>query len=201
MNSLQIGIVTSIFTLGGLIGALAAGPLAAGYGRLPTMRLTTVFFILGPALTAPAPNIALMATGRFVSGVGAGAAVVVTPIYISEVAPPGKKGFFGSFTQIMINFGIFAAQLLGYFLSRGQLWRIILGAAGVFGVVQTLGLVFGAESPKWMADSGRPVKAKQALRAMRGNAVDIEEEVNGWGVTSADERNGRRCKRISTDVD
>lgn len=86
MSSLQWGVVGSIFTVGGLVGALGAGPVAARYGRLKTMRLTTSFFILGPVWEAFAPNVAVLAVGRFVSGLGAGAAVVVVPIYISEVA-------------------------------------------------------------------------------------------------------------------
>src|SRR5689334_23171272 len=107
MNATQIGLVTSIFTLGGLIGALGAGPLSANYGRLVLMRGTTIFFALGPVAEALAPSIGIMTLGRFVSGIGAGAAVVVVPIYISEISPPKEKGLFGSFTQVMINVGIF----------------------------------------------------------------------------------------------
>jgi len=86
MTTLQWGVVGSIFTVGGLIGALCAGPVAARYGRLKTMRLTTFFFAFGPVWEALAPNVGVLAAGRFISGLGAGAAVVVVPIYISEVA-------------------------------------------------------------------------------------------------------------------
>ncbi|KAK3060924.1 hypothetical protein LTS18_007411, partial [Coniosporium uncinatum] len=127
MDSTQVGLVSSIFTLGGLCGALAAGPISTRYGRLRAMHWTALPFILGPIFEAFAVNIAMMAIGRFISGLGAGAAVVVVPIYISEVAPPGEKGFFGAFTQIMVNVGISIALVLGYFLSFAQNWRIILG--------------------------------------------------------------------------
>ena len=100
MNPFEIGVVSSIFTIGGLIGALVAGSAAARYGRLSTMRYTTGFFTFGPIFEATAPNVGLMSLGRFISGIGAGAAVVVVPIYISEIAPPQQKGFFGSFTQV-----------------------------------------------------------------------------------------------------
>jgi len=130
----------------------------------------------------------VIAVGRFLSGIGAGAAVVVVPIYISETAPPKEKGVFGALTQVMINLGILAAQLLGYFLSRGQLWRIILAVAGLIGVIQTAALFFVPESPKWMADHGYPQAAKKCLRKIRGHGVDIDEEVNGWGLSNAAER-------------
>jgi MFS family permease len=184
MNPTQLGLVSSIFTLGGLIGALSAGPVAARCGRLLTMRLTTTFVVLGPVGEALAPNIGVMAAGRFVSGLGAGAALVVVPIYISEISPPRQRGFFGAFTQIMTNTGIFVTQLLGYFLSHGQMWRVILAVAGAIGLVQLAGLTVAIDSPKWEADQGKVVQAKINLRRIRGGAVDIQKEVEGWGIES-----------------
>lgn len=186
MNPTLFGLVSSIFTLGGLCGALGAGPFAARYGRLRTMMGTTLFFVVGPVFEALALNVGIMTVGRFISGIGAGAAVVVVPIYISEIAPPKEKGFFGAFTQVMTNFGIFTAQLLGLFLSKGQLWRIILGAGGAIGALQLIGLVLGGqESPKWMADNGRPSQAKRVLQKLRGHQANIDEEVKGWGLQSS----------------
>ncbi len=190
MNPTQLGLVSSMFTFGGLIGALVAGPLSARYGRLLPMRITTAFFTLGPVGEALAPNIPVMAVGRFLSGVGAGAAVVIVPIYISEIAPPKEKGFFGAFTQIMTNMGIFITQLLGYFLSKGQMWRIILAAAGVIGLVQLGGLTLAIDSPKWEADQGRATKAKRDLRRIRGHGIDIQKEVEGWGIESEHDLEG-----------
>ena len=200
MNPTQLGLVSSIFTLGGLIGALSAGPLAARKGRLVTMRLTTAFFAVGPAAEALAPNIGVMTAGRFVSGLGAGAAVVVVPIYLSEIAPPQQKGFFGAFTQIMTNMGIFVTQLLGYFLSHGQMWRVILAVAGVIGLIQLAGLTFAIDSPKWKADQGLPVQAKRDLLRIRGHGVDIQKEVEGWGIESERDIEGMHCPRRSNPV-
>ena len=189
MTNVQFGLVSSIFTLGGLIGALLAGTVAQRYGRLKAIQWTTVFFIVGPLFEALASNIAIMSVGRFISGLGAGAAVVVVPIYISEIAPPKEKGFWGSSTQVMVNFGIFVAQLLGFFLSKGELWRIILGAGGLFGVLQLVGLLLGgAESPKWLAGAGRANQARKDLRRIRGLDVDIQLEVDTWGAEDGEER-------------
>lgn len=151
------------------------------------MMLSTIVFTLGPVLEALAPNIAVLGLGRLVSGIGAGSAVVVVPIYISEIAPPAEKGFFGALTQVMCNGGILIAQLLGYFLSRGQYWRIILAVGGAIGLAQFIGLLFSVESPKYLADSGSPIQAKRILRRIRGEKFDIDEEVSGWGVESSEE--------------
>jgi len=185
MNSDQFAIVSSIYTLGGLLGALAGGPLCNKYGRLLTMRLTTIFLIIGPILESLAPSIALLSFGRFFSGIGSGAALVVVPIYISEVAPPNEKGFFGSLTQIMVNVGILLAQVLGYFLSRDNLWRIILAVAGGIGLLQLLGLAIVPESPKWLAEHRSPQRAREILRKMRGRKADLEDECAAWNVDSS----------------
>ncbi|KAA6412724.1 MAG: MFS glucose [Lasallia pustulata] len=206
MNPTLFGLVSSIYTLGGLIGALSIGLLAgnfaspgpranAGYlrsltsklpsppsGRLAQMRLTTLCFVLGPLAEALAPSIWSLAIGRFISGIGSGAALVVVPIYISEVAPPSRKGLFGALTQVMTNVGILLAQVLGYFLSYGNMWRVVFAVAGAVGVAQALGLFFVPESPKWLAERGQVEKAKRILRRVRGRGVDVEEEVSGWDV-------------------
>ncbi|KAF2153841.1 general substrate transporter [Myriangium duriaei CBS 260.36] len=187
MNSAQLGLVSSIFTLGGLIGALAAGSFSEKYGRYKTMLGTSLFHVLGPVLEALARGIPTMAVGRILSGVGAGSALVVVPIYISELSPPHQKGFFGAFTQVTTNVGILTTQVLGLFFSKGQYWRIILAAAGIFGLAQIAGLVlFGQESPKWLADHDYPIEAKRILRKVRGHKADIDAEVRGWGVSDRD---------------
>lgn len=185
MSTSQFAIVSSIYTLGGLLGALSSGPCCNKYGRLLTMRMTTIFFVLGPVLESLAGNISVIILGRFLSGVGAGAAIVVVPIYISEVAPPKEKGLFGALTQVMINLGILIAQLLGYFLSKDNLWRIILASAGGIGLIQIAGLLLVPESPKWLAEHRSPQHARDVLRKIRGRKVDLEEEVKAWNVDSS----------------
>ncbi|KAL6703895.1 Bifunctional purine biosynthesis protein PurH [Coniothyrium glycines] len=185
MTPTEWGVVGSMYTLGGLLGALSAGPLAGRYGRLRTMHITTAFFAIGPVFEALSPSIAVMAFGRLLSGVGAGASVVIVPLYISEIAPPANKGFFGAFTQIMCNVGILITQLLGYFLSHDSYWRIILAIGGAIGLLQAAGLVLSAESPKYLAEQGNLSLAKKTLRRIRGDHADIDEEISTWGVAGA----------------
>jgi MFS family permease len=183
MSAAEIGFVSSMFTLGGLIGALGAGPISSQRGRVFAMHLTALFFIIGPVLESLAPSILIMAAGRVISGLGAGASVVVVPIYVSEIAPPAERGFFGSFTQVMVNMGILLSQLLGYFLSYGQMWRVILGAGGAIGIALSAGLFTICESPKWLAlQGGKGREAKQLLQKIRGPKFDVEDEYATWGV-------------------
>lgn len=188
MKPRQFGLVSSIYTLGGLLGALLAGPVATRYGRLLTLRATTLFFMLGPLVMTLAPSIAIMSLGRLLAGVGAGAAIVVGPIYISEVAPPSARGFFGAFTQVMANVGILFTQTLGYFLSKeNDQWRVILAVAGGIGLVELAGLFFVPESPTWLAEHEKIPLARRVLRRIRGSghdAAEIDAEVERWRPTT-----------------
>ena len=151
------------------------------------MQLTTTVFVVGPIFEALAPSISVISIGRFISGIGAGSSLVVGPIYISEVAPPKEKGLFGALTQIMVNVGILLTQVLGYFLSRSNMWRIILGVAGCIGLLQLVLLFLVPESPKWLAEHHHPQKAREILRKIRGRKEDLEAEVAAWNVDSSAE--------------
>lgn len=188
MDPTQFGLVSSFFTLGGLLGALLAGPIISKQGRVRTMIYMAIFATVGPVFEALAPNVGTLTVGRFIAGLGAGGSMVVVPIYISDIAPPGRKGVFGSFTQVMVNMGILIAQVLGYFLSRGQMWRVILGVGGAIGLLQTVAFgIGGQESPKWMADNGKPGRAMRILKKIRGHDANIDDEVAGWGENARDQ--------------
>lgn len=185
MNPSQFGLVSSIYTLGGLIGALCAGGFTTKYGRLVALRVCSAFFILGPVAESLAQTIGLMGFGRFLSGVGAGASVVVVPMYIAEIAPPKQRAYFGAFTQVMTNAGILITLLLGFFLSRDSLWRIVLGAAGVIAVIELAGLTFVPESPKWLAEHKHPAQARRTLQRIRGARANIDGEVKTWTIDAS----------------
>ncbi|KMU82150.1 hypothetical protein CISG_09586 [Coccidioides immitis RMSCC 3703] len=182
MNPSQFGLVSSSYSLGGLLGALLAGPFSTKYGRLLALRGTTIFLMLGPVAEALSVSIPVFVLGRLLSGIGAGAAIVVGPIYIAEISPPKDKGFYGAFTQVMTNVGILGTQSLGYFLSKGNLWRIILATAGFIGLAELLGLLFVPESPFWLAEHQRLAHAKRILQRIRGQNADIHDEVKSWQI-------------------
>lgn len=181
MDRQAFAVVSATFTVGGLIGALAAGPTSSAKGRLLAMRLTSVFFVLGSLVETIAASVAIMATGRFLSGIGAGAATVIVPLYISEISPPAQRGFFGVMTQVSINVGILVTQTLGYFYSYGSAWRWVLGAGVIVGGAQALGLLVVPESPAWLAANKSVGRGKKVLQRIRGRDFDIQEEVAAWG--------------------
>jgi sugar porter (SP) family MFS transporter len=187
MSASQWGLVQSIFTLGGLAGSLSAGPISTIYGRyLATMALT-VALAVGSLVEAAGFSILSIAAGRFLSGVGAGAATVVCPIYIGELSPPTQRGLFGAFCQVMINAGILVAQVLGYFLSRRGAWRLILAFPGLVSVCTLAAMLLAPETPAWLADNGNMRQARLTLRQIRGPEADIKHEMEFWALDGEDE--------------
>ncbi|CAK7226400.1 Bifunctional purine biosynthesis protein PurH [Sporothrix bragantina] len=209
MNEAQFATVSSIFTVGGLIGALVAGPFCSRFGRLPAMRITGLLFTAGSIFETLATSIAMLAVGRIFNGVGAGAATVIVPLYISEVAPVQSRGFFGAFTQITVNVGILFTQTLGYFQSQKADWRTILGTGIVLASAQSLGLLFVPESPSWMVarhdDPATLQKARRTLQRIRGSKANLDAEVANWpgNARSAEEQAllGQEAAGISGDGD
>jgi sugar porter (SP) family MFS transporter len=180
MSEAEFAALSSMFVLGGFLGAVSSGPISTSYGRLTAMRITTFFFVVGASLITFASSVPIMSTGRFLEGIGAGASTVIVPIYISEIAPPKERGLFGSMTQVTINIGILITQTLGYYLSKGSKWRIILGVGAALAVVQGIGLCFVAESPAWLAAHKDPQLARRTLQRIRGEGCSIDEEISDW---------------------
>ncbi|KAK3681266.1 major facilitator superfamily domain-containing protein [Podospora appendiculata] len=182
MTPSDFAAISAVFTVGGLISALAAGPFTSDRGRWLPMQITAAFYLVGSLVETFASSVLIMALGRFLNGLGAGASTVIVPLYISEIAPPKQRGFFGAFTQISINLGILITQTLGYFLSHDAAWRWILAIGGVIAATQAVGLLLVPESPAWTASAtGDRVRARRVLQRIRGKHANIDEEFEALG--------------------
>ncbi|KAK4200915.1 putative metabolite transport protein [Triangularia verruculosa] len=206
MSRSDFAAISAIFTVGGLLGALTSGPFTSARGRKLPMQVTSAFYLLGSIVETSAGSVPTMIIGRFLTGVGAGASTVIVPLYISEIAPPTQRGFFGAFTQISINVGILFTQTLGFFLSYGSAWRWIMGTGIIIALAQGLGLVLLPESPAWTASAKGDVgHARRVLQRIRGRGSNIDEEVESWGhgagkPTSEEEALLVRNESTSTDA-
>ncbi len=86
------GFVVSVALIGCVIGALCIGKPADKYGRRFILKYMALFFLISMLLTGLAVNLTMFIIGRFIGGLAVGGASVVTPMYISEVAPPKLRG-------------------------------------------------------------------------------------------------------------
>lgn len=179
----QVGLVTSIFSIGGLIGSFYVGSVADRIGRKKTALLHCFIYFLGSCVNGISNTFITLVLGRFIAGLGAGAALVVTPIFINEISPTDKKGLLGSMNQVSVNIGILFTQLLALKWCNNNEWRFLLLMGSLLAFVNFfLVLFYVDESPMWLFNNGSIDDAFVNLHRLRsGNYNDSRSEVNGWG--------------------
>lgn len=178
----QIGLVTSIFSIGGLFGSFYVGHLADKYGRKKTSLLHCLLYIIGSTINGLSNTYASLLLGRFICGLGAGSALVITSIYINEVSPIETKGLLGSMNQFSINIGILFTQLLSLKWSNDNDWRWLLFMAAFIAVANVIVVSsYLNESPVWLANQGDTAEAFTILHRLRGGSYSVAtDEVNSW---------------------
>ena len=87
------------------------------------MLLTAALFLLTSLGTGAADNVATFNVCRLAGGLAVGAASVLAPAYIAEVAPAAVRGRLASLQQLAIVLGLFASFLCNYLLARAAAGR------------------------------------------------------------------------------
>lgn len=182
LTSEQVGLVTSIFSIGGLVGSIYVGTVADAIGRRKTALLHSVVFFIGSFLNGIANSFVALLFGRFVAGVGAGSALVVTSVVINEIAPPQFKGFLGSMNQVSVNIGILFTQVLALWWCNNNDWRLLLLMGSAIAALNFVCVfVYMEESPMWLFNNGYESQAFTVLHNLRGGEyATARNEVNSW---------------------
>lgn len=114
--------------------------------------------IIGSIITCASQNIAMLVIGRFINGICVGIASAQVPVYVSELAPPSKRGRVVGAQQWAITWGILVMYYIAYgcsFLDGTMAWRLPWGLQALPALFLGAGLVFTPESPRWLAQKDR----------------------------------------------
>jgi sugar porter (SP) family MFS transporter len=192
LTKIELGWSVSSLALTATLAMMLAGPLSDRIGRRPVLKIAAVLFALSAIASALAPNFILLVIARMVGGLGVGAALIIAPMYIAEIAPAAIRGRMVSFNQLNIVIGISAAFFSNYLiLTLGQSdlawaeslrladwhWRWMLGVETLPAVLYFFALLFVPESPRWLAMQGRDDEAQQVLAKVSGAeqaAIDLQ---------------------------
>ncbi|XP_020294838.1 facilitated trehalose transporter Tret1-like isoform X2 [Pseudomyrmex gracilis] len=169
----QISWISSLLALGAIVGALPAGKIADLIGRKWTILLTAVPFTTCWLILLTTENVFGLYVARFVGGIGAGAACVLVPVYIGEIAQTSIRGALGAFFPLLFSSGIVFSYVIGaycsYVVFNFACWIILLPFV--------LGVFFIPESPMWLLQRDRKIQAAKVLTILRGEHYDIAEEI------------------------
>lgn len=169
-GDLKLGWAVSSLGWGAMAGNAMAGVLSDRFGRRKVLICTAVAFMCSSLLAAFATSFAGFVTARIAGGLAVGAAILIAPVYIAEIAPANRRGGLVSLNQLMIVIGISASFFSNYFLlGMGEHnWRWMLGVQTVPAALYLVLLLLVPESPRWLLMKGQDAQALDVLSRVAG---------------------------------
>ena len=179
LSDAGLGFTVGSLLIGCAVGAFFAGRLADAIGRRAVMILAALLFVVGALVQGMTDVHTLFVVARFAGGMAVGAASVLSPLYISEMAPANIRGRLTTVQQVMIITGLTLAFVVNYFLAQsagsslGEIagvtaWRWMYLAQAVPAVVFLVALFLIPESPRYLVSRGRDDDARKVLTNLFG---------------------------------
>ena len=184
LDELATGWYVGCALIGSIIGVLVAGLLSDFLGRKKTMLIAALMFSVSAIGCAVCQGFTDLVIYRMIGGFGIGVVSIVSPIYISEVAPAEKRGTLVSLYQLAITVGFLLAYLMNYLVLKGadtsatdpslgsrmfnnEYWRGMLGYETLPDLLFLVLIFFIPESPRWLAVRGERKDNSEEWKALR----------------------------------
>ena len=186
-DSVGTGFSVSSMLLGSAIGAFCAGWLADKFGRRNMLIVAAVLFIISAFGSGIAGTPFEFILYRLIGGLAVGAASVMAPAYIAEIAPAHQRGRLTSIQQVAIIVGLTLAFLSNYFLAKTaggstaefwggfQTWRWMFWMELVPAVLFLVLLFFIPKSPRFSMFKDDEAGAKATLLKLFGDPKATEK--------------------------
>lgn len=171
MSDWELGFAVGCVIFGAMFGNISAGPASDRFGRKPILIVTALLFAVSAAWSALATTYLEFVIARIIGGVGIGAAILIAPIYIAEIAPPKLRGSLVSLNQLNIVIGISVAYFSNYFLKDIEVdnWRWMLGVEFVPAMIYFFALFTVPRSPRWLINQlNKTLEAHKILEKIGG---------------------------------
>ncbi|OJK00266.1 hypothetical protein ASPACDRAFT_52038 [Aspergillus aculeatus ATCC 16872] len=192
--------IVSCYQAGAFFGAFFAYPIGHFWGRKWGLLASALVFILGAGLMLGVNGdrgLGLLYAGRVLAGIGVGAGSNITPIYISELAPPAIRGRLVGVYELGWQIG----GLVGFWINYGvsetlapshKQWIIPFAVQLIPAGLLLIGIVFVRESPRWLFLRGRREEAIKNLcwiRQIPEDHIYMMEEIGAIDQSIEAQRN------------
>jgi MFS transporter, SP family, sugar:H+ symporter len=183
LSDASLGFTVGSLLIGCFIGAFLAGRFADLFGRRNVMMLAAALFLGGAVAQGISHSHLLFVIARLCGGMAVGTASVLSPAYISEVAPANIRGRMTTIQQVMIISGLTLAFVVNYFLAAAagkstnlfwggiEAWRWMYLMQAIPAGVFLVALFFIPESPRYLVSRGRHEHAGAVLARLFGETV------------------------------
>jgi SP family arabinose:H+ symporter-like MFS transporter len=169
--------------IGCIVGCAAAGTVADYLGKKKGLALCAVCFALSSAGIFFAASFHQFVVWRLIGGLGIGAASVISPNYIAEIAPTRVRGRCVTLYQLGIVVGILAAVFVNMLIQRmgNEAWNTSSGWRWMFFAGIVPALLFGSmimpavESPRWLMKMSHREQALRVLTQINGSDIAVRE--------------------------
>ncbi len=186
LNDVGLGWTVSSLLIGCIVGVTLSGRPGDLFGRRNTLRVAALVFLVSAIGSALAAKLWIFVTFRFFGGIAVGTVSMLSPMYISEIAPGPRRGALVSLNQLAIVIGILIAFFSNYLLvgSGPDNWRWMLSVMGLPALFFFISLLFVPESPRWLVQKGKTTEAFDILRRINGSEkaatelADIEKSIS-----------------------
>jgi SP family arabinose:H+ symporter-like MFS transporter len=167
---------------GCMIGVIFSGFLSDKFGRKKVLILSAILFFISAVGSSIPNNLTQFVIARLIGGVGVGIASLLSPMYISEIAPAKIRGTLVTLYQLAIVIGINLVYYINLQIaSSGDAqwnldigWRIMLGSEVIPALLFIILLFFIPESPRWLASKGKIDSAKAIIEKINGQNKSAE---------------------------
>ena len=165
LGALPTEILASALFWGCVAGAPLGGWIADRFGRHKALLLSGILFAAADLGMSVCGAFWQLLAARLVAGVGVGAALVVAPMYIAEIAPAHSRGRLVTVNQLAVVSGILIGFICNFSLARvtGGNWHILFLVGATPAVVMCLSLIRTPESPRWLYQRGDRERAVKVL--------------------------------------
>jgi DHA1 family bicyclomycin/chloramphenicol resistance-like MFS transporter len=132
--------IVGIFMIGMAFGQIPAGLLADRVGRLPTLYIGMTIFTLAATVAAIASNIDVLLFARFIQGVGAASAVVLSRAIVRDIAAGKDAARLMSLMTMIFTAAPVIAPTIGALLVAQWDWRAPFIAIAICGFLMIFGI-------------------------------------------------------------
>ena len=178
LSDAMLGWAVSSALIGCVIGSVSVGKPGDLFGRRLMLKVMALLFLLSAIGTAIATTLSVFVLFRFIGGLAIGGASVLSPMYISEIAPAKWRGRLVAISQLAIVSGILLAFFSNYILvdTGDNNWRWMFLAGGIPALLFFVLLFFVSQSPRWLVLMGRTDDARTVIKRLNPGE-DIEPEM------------------------